>query len=142
MADLAQHKELARTFLDLVSAGDVEAMAELITPDWRMYGGPPNLPPGREGLQVLFGTFGPIEQTWTVDDVIAEGDRVVIRATDNVIQDDFMGIPAAGVRQVFTATFIHRISEGRIAETWRNADDLGRMLQLGVRLMPPELADE
>ena len=142
MADLAQHKELARTFLDLVSAGDVEAMAELITPDWRMYGGPPNLPPGREGLQVLFGTFGPIEQTWTVDDVIAEGDRVVIRATDNVIQDDFMGIPAAGVRQVFTATFIHRISEGRIAETWRNADDLGRMLQLGVRLLPPELADE
>ena len=142
MADLAQHKELARTFLDLVSAGDVEAMAELITPDWRMYGGPPNLPPGREGLQVLFGSFGPIEQTWTVDDVIAEGDRVVVRATDNVIQDDFMGIPAAGVRQVFTATFIHRISAGRIAETWRNADDLGRMLQLGVRLVPPNLADE
>jgi len=142
MADLAQHKELARTFLELVSAGDVEAMAELITPDWRMYGGPPNLPPGREGLRVLFGTFGPIEQTWTVDDVIAEGDRVVVRATDNVIQDDFMGIPAAGVRQVFTATFIHRIFEGKIAETWRNADDLGRMLQLGVRLLPPELADE
>ena len=91
---------------------------------------------------MLFGTFGPIEQTWTVDDVIAEGDRVVVRATNNVIQDEFMGIPAAGVRQVFTATFIHRIAEGKIAETWRNADDLGRMLQLGVRLLPPELADE
>ena len=142
MADPAQHKELARTFLDLVSAGDVEAMAELITPDWRMYGGPPNLPPGREGLQVLFGTFGPIEQTWTVNDEIAEGDRVVVRATNNVVQDDFMGIPAAGVRQVFTAMFIHRIADGKIAETWRNADDLGRMLQLGVRLVPPDLPDK
>ena len=41
MADLALHKELARTFLDLVSSADVDAMAELITSDWRMYGGPP-----------------------------------------------------------------------------------------------------
>jgi predicted ester cyclase len=142
MADLAQHKDLARTFLDLVTTGDVEELAKLITPDWRMYGGPPGLPPGEEGLRVLFGTFGPIEQTWTVDDVIAEGDRVVVRATNNVIQDQFMGIPAAGVRQVFTATFTHRIADGLIAETWRNADDLGRMLQLGVRLMPPDLPEE
>ena len=142
MADLAQHKDLARTFLNLVTSGDAEALAGLITPDWRMYGGPPGLPSGEEGLRVLFGSFGPIEQTWSVDDVIAEGDRVVVRATNHVLQDQFMGIPAAGVRQVFTATFTHRIADGKIAETWRNADDLGRMLQLDVHLVPPVLTDE
>jgi len=138
----AHNKDLARTFLDLVSTGDVDALAPLITPDWRMHGGPPGLPTGRPGLEVLFASMGPIQQTWTIDDLIAEGDRVVVRATNNVVQDQFMGIPAGGVRQVFTATFTHRIVEGRIAETWRNADDLGRMLQLGVRLVPPDAADD
>jgi hypothetical protein len=52
-----------------------------------------------------------------------------------------MLIPAAGVRQMFTATFTHRIADGGMAETWRNADDLDRMLQLGVRLLPSGLID-
>ncbi|MGH3612181.1 MAG: hypothetical protein ACRDRK_06130 [Pseudonocardia sp.] len=37
------------------------------------------------------------------------------------------------MRQVFTATFIHRIVDGLVVETWRNADDLGRLIQLGAR---------
>jgi hypothetical protein len=32
--------------------------------------------------------------------------------------------------------FIHRIGDGQILETWRNADDLGRLLQLGARIEP------
>jgi hypothetical protein len=70
-----------------------------------MHGGPPDLPQGVDGIRVLFETIGPIEQTWAVEDVIAEGDLVVTR--------------------------------GRIVETWRNADDLGRLLQLGARITPP-----
>jgi hypothetical protein len=37
-------------------------------------------------------------------------------------------------QQTFTAIFIHGISGGQIAGTWRNADDLGRVLQLGGRI--------
>jgi hypothetical protein len=135
---LQENKDLAIRWLDLVSAGDVEGLIGITAPTWRMYGGPPNLPAGAEGLRTLFGTFGRIEQTWTIDDVVAEGDRVVVRATNNCVQDQFLGIPAAGVRQVFTATFTLRIEDGLVAETWRNADDLGRLVQLGVRFVPPD----
>jgi predicted ester cyclase len=82
--------------------------------------------------------MGPIDQTWTIEDVIAEGDKVVVRATNTCVQESFFGIPGRGRTQTFTATFIHRIADGKVLETWRNADDLGRLLQLGARIEPPE----
>lgn len=140
MSDLERNKQLATRWLDLVSDGDVEGIARLITPDWRMHGGPPGgLPPGYAGLRELFDRhIGPIDQKWTVDDVIAEDDRVVVRATNSCTQEEFFGIPGRGKRQVFTATFTFRMVDGLIAEIWRNADDLGRLLQLGARVVPAE----
>lgn len=140
MSTIDDNKALTCQWLDLVSEGDVDGLIRLSTPDWRMYGGPPDLPAGAEGMRALFASMGPIEQTWTADDIIAEGDRVVVRATNNCVQDNFFGVPAAGLRQVFTATFTMRIQDGKVAETWRNADDLGRLLQLGARIVPPEPA--
>ena len=99
--------------------------------------GPPR---GPEGLRTLFATFGSVRQSWVIDDVIAEGDRVVVRATNTCEQDEFLGIPATGIAQLFTATFTHRMAGGRIAETWRNADDLGRLLQLGATFVAPASA--
>ena len=131
------NKALGRRFLELVGDHDVDGLCGLITDDWAMWGGPPALPRGPEGLRTLFATFGTVRQSWVVDDVIAEGDRVVVRATNTCAQDEFLGIPAAGIAQVFTATFTHRIVGGRIAETWRNADDLGRLLQLGATVVAP-----
>jgi predicted ester cyclase len=104
---------------------------------WIMEGGPADLPPGHAGLRTLFGTFGDITQEWTIDDVIAEGDKVVVRATNRCTQDSFFGIPAAGIEQVFTATFTFQILDGLVQRTWRNAADLQRLLQLGARLLPP-----
>lgn len=86
----------------------------------------------------MFSSFGDIKQKWTIEDVIAQGDKVVVRATNTCTQESFFGIPAQGKQQTFTATFIHQILDGKIIETWRNADDLGRILQLGARIQPPE----
>lgn len=136
MDSLERNKALARRFLELVGEHDVEALCEMTAPTWTMHGGPPGLPPGHEGLRELFRTFGQIEQSWTIDDVIAEDDKVVVRATNSCVQDSFLGVPARGKRQTFSATFIHRIGTDKILETWRNADDLGRLLQLGARIEP------
>jgi predicted ester cyclase len=132
------NKDAARHFLDLVTKHDVDGLCAMVTEDWTMQGGPPNLPAGHAGIRTLFGTFGNIEQTWQVEDLIAEGDRVVVRAICRCTQDSFFGIPASGKEQVFAATFIHRIVAGKIAQTWRNADDLGRLLQLGAQLTAPK----
>jgi len=126
------NKRIAVGWLDQVSDGDLEEMLRTTAPDWRMHGGPPNLPAGPEGVRTLFGHFGQITQKWTIEDVIAEGDRVVVRGTNTGEQDSFMGIPASGIQQTFTATFTFRIADGMVREIWRNADDLGRLLQIGA----------
>jgi ketosteroid isomerase-like protein len=135
MDTIEQNKQIARRFLELVSEHNVEALCALVAPTWTMHGGPPNLPAGPDGVRILFSTFGQIEQTWTIEDVIAEGNTVVVRATNTVVQDSFLGIDARGKRQVFTAMFMHHIMDGKVQETYRNADDLGRVLQLGARLV-------
>ena len=45
---LTANKRLAVRFLDLISDGDIAALAALISPTWTMEGGPPDLPAGRE----------------------------------------------------------------------------------------------
>ena len=62
---------------------------------------------------------------------------MVVRAINTCEQDSFLDVPAAGVTQRFTATFTHRVADGLIAETWRNADDLGRLMQLGATFSAP-----
>jgi hypothetical protein len=130
-------KELAVRWLELISAGDVDELCRTSSPTWTMVGGPPGLPSGPKGIRTLFGTFGEITQTWHVEQVIGEGDRVVVRATCRCTQDSFLGVPAAGIEQVFTATFVFRIADGLVQNVWRNADDLGRLLQLGATITPP-----
>ena len=134
---LTANKRLAVRFLDLISDGDIAALAALISPTWTMEGGPPDLPAGREGLRVLFDHIGGVRQRWTIDDVIAEGDKVVVRATNLCEQDSFFGVPGRGIVQVFTATFTMQIVDGLIAKVWRNAADLQRLFQLGARILPP-----
>jgi predicted SnoaL-like aldol condensation-catalyzing enzyme len=135
---LQANKQLAVRWLDLVSEADVEEMVRTCTSTWQMHGGPPGLPTGPDGVRALFAHLGRVRQRWTIDDVVAEGDRVVVRGTNHGEQDEFLGIPARGVEQVFTATFVFRIERGRVAEVWRNADDLGRVVQLGARIVAPE----
>ena len=139
-AVLAAHKRIAVRFLDLISDGDIEQLGDLITPTWTFEGGPPGLPAGHEGLRVLFDHIGGVQQRWTVDDLVAEGDRVVVRATNPSVQDSYFDDPGRGIVQVFTATFTMQIVDGRIARVWRNAADLQRLFQLGARILPPEPA--
>lgn len=136
MSDVDSNKSIALRFFELVSEHKIAELCDMVSPTWRMHGGPPNLSLGADGIQELFGTFGKIDQEWAIEDVIAEGDKVVVRAINTCRQESFLGIPSQGRQQVFTATFIHQIRDGKIVETWRNADDLGRLLQLGARIEP------
>jgi ketosteroid isomerase-like protein len=126
------NKTIARRWLELISQNDIKALCDMTAPTWTMHGGPPNLPRGEAAVHELFRTIGPVKQTWTVEDMIAEGDKVVVRAINHCTQESFFGVDAGGIEQVFSATFIHQIKDGKVTETWRNADDLGRLFQLGA----------
>jgi hypothetical protein len=134
---LDDNVSLATSWLHWISTADVPAMLRTAGADWRLHGGPPDIPSGPAGVCFLAAHLADVEQTWTVNDVIAAGDRVVLRATNVCEQPAFFGVAAAGIQQVFTATFTFRISDGLVHDIWRNADDLGRLLQLGARIAGP-----
>lgn len=142
MTSIDVNKEIARKFFVHVSEHNIEALCKMVSPIWTMHGGPPRLSSGPDGIRELFGTFGSIDQEWAIADVIAEGDKVVIRAINTCVQESFLGIPTQGRQQTFTATFIHQIVDEKIVETWRNADDLGRILQLGARIEPSSYSQQ
>jgi steroid delta-isomerase-like uncharacterized protein len=68
---------------------------------------------------------------FTVEDVIAEGDRVAVRLTAGATaRGEFMGLPAAGKSYEVGEIHIFRISGGKFAEHWHQYDAAGIMRQL------------
>ena len=70
---------------------------------------------------------------FTVDDLLAEGDKVVSRWTFvGTHRGEFMGIAPTGKQVTNTGTTIGRIVNGKIVEEWAERDSLGLMQQLGA----------
>src|SRR5215467_3273144 len=69
----------------------------------------------------------------TLEDVIAEGDKVVTRQTfRGTHRGELMGIAPTGKQVSGTGMVITRIANGKAVEQWANYDDLGLLQQLGV----------
>ena len=72
----------------------------------------------------------------TIEDIIAEGDKVAVRyTTTGTHKSEFMGIPPTGKQVRVTGMRICRFASGKMVESWANSDTLGVMQQLGV--IPP-----
>jgi steroid delta-isomerase-like uncharacterized protein len=72
-----------------------------------------------------------------IDDMIAEGDRVVIRwHSTGTHQGELMGIPASGRSATTTGIGIDRFRDGVIVESWTNWDTLGLLAQIGALPSP------
>jgi steroid delta-isomerase-like uncharacterized protein len=69
----------------------------------------------------------------TIEDQIAEGDKVVTRwRMRGTHQGEFRGIAPTGKELDITGIGIFRFSDGKVVESWDNWDMLGMMQQLGV----------
>jgi predicted ester cyclase len=99
---------------------------------------PPGTPGGLEGARQTLGMFLSAfpDLHFTVEDLIAEGDKVVARATlSGTQQGTFMGIPPTGKHVAIGGIDINRFVGGKSVEHWVEMDTLGMMQQLGV--IPP-----
>jgi steroid delta-isomerase-like uncharacterized protein len=68
-----------------------------------------------------------------VEDMIAEGDKVVLRYTlEGTHEGELFGIPPTGKQLSVKGIAVERVSDGKIREHWRVTDELGMMQQLGV----------
>jgi len=70
---------------------------------------------------------------FTVDDIIAEGDKVAARWTSTgTHKGELMGIPSTGKKVMVTGIVINHFADGKIVDDWESYDILGMMQQLGV----------
>jgi predicted ester cyclase len=132
-----EHKRLARRAVaEIYEAGRLEVADELIHPAFVDHQpAHPDLPTGpesvKEVVRSLHATFGDLR--FTVEDEIAEGDRVVQLATMSGRHiGPLMGREATGREFAVRHVYVWRIADGRIAEHWGSRDDLGMLTQLGL----------
>jgi len=131
----------ARFFTDVWGSGSESVAQELLASNYvgHMTGNPVTL--DRAGWLVFFRAFRTAfpDAQFTIEDMIAEGDRVVLRLTmRGTHRGVFNGIPPTGRTVVVSGVSIERIVNGRIVEGWVTNDALGMLQQLGVIPGPPK----
>ena len=138
---LARNKALVlRSLNDIYTGGDLDAIPEVFAADF--VGWDPTFPNGQ--LRGPEGIRGNVErghasfESWRfdVEDVVAEGDRVVTRVVmRGRSKAEFLGMAPTGKEVEVSGITIHRIADGKIAERWGNWNTIGMLQQLG-RLPP------
>ena len=128
-------KAIVRRFIDEVFLhGRFDSVDELVTEDFTPHNWGPT-PPGRDGLKQTIErvSAGLSDTSMTIEDVIAEGDRVAVRLTSSATQSGpFMGLPPSGKRYEIEEIHWFRLRDGQITEHWHQADFLGMLRQLGA----------
>lgn len=130
-----ENKRIARTFYEVFNQGDLGALSDFVDRDFVDHNPVPGQSPGLEGLKQALVSFraGFPDMSVSLEDAVAEGDRVATRArARGTHRGDFIGIPATGRRVDFGDITMWRIANGRLAEAWYVQDVAGLMMQLGV----------
>lgn len=137
-----QNVALAKRYVEIFNNGKFEVFKEFLSPDYAIYSpsGYPK-PTSREKLiknykeaAVVFSDF-----TWSIEDIIAAGDKVICRI---IVRGIYTGgvpdIPATEKEFEFSLITIMRIENGKVVEEWQEDDQLGFVRQLGMELRPKE----
>ena len=130
---------VSRIHEELFEKHNVSIIDEVCTPDYVDHSIPPDQDQGREGSKQMLTMFLSAfpDMKMSVEDMIAEGDKVVARGTaSGTHQGEMMGIPPTGKHIAIPFIEISRLSGGKLAERWEQTDMLGMMQQLGV-VQPP-----
>jgi steroid delta-isomerase-like uncharacterized protein len=132
---LDDNKALVRRFIDEIFVqGRPESVDELLTDDFVGHTWPSTGHP-KDDLKAAIGrtSKGLSDPRFIVDDLIGEGDRVVVRLTAEATQTgEIMGMPASGKRYSIGEIHIFRLRDGKVSEHWHQFDQLGMMRQLGA----------
>ena len=133
---IEHNKAIARRFIEEIFVrGDPGAVEELVAEDFTPHDWG-KVEPGRKAM------LGAIERTsaglsdvvMSIEDVIAEDDKVAVRLTSSATQTgEFMGMPPTGGRYTIHEIHIFRIRDGQVAEHWHQLDMLGMQQQLQAR---------
>jgi len=135
-----QNKRLVRRLYNEVFVKwNFEVVDELVAPEFIGHEMPPGIPPGPQGFREFYGILRAAfpDAQLTVEDMIAEGDRVVVRWRSRAThRGEFRGIPPTGRDASTTGIAIYRLSKGKIVERWVEVDMLGLTERLRASAAP------
>ena len=129
-----------RLYEEAVNQGNLAVIDEIYSPDVELHlQGAPEDPFGpaqvRRLIEMMRSGFPGL--TATVEDMIAEHDKLVVRVTFQRPHDGrFIGVSPRSPRAAWTRIEIFRLFRGRIIEQWSDRDDFALLQQLGVALPP------
>jgi len=142
-----ENRALVRRELEeIFNEGKLDLADELLSPDYVVHDSAlPEPVRGIEGFKQLRAGYHSASSDirTTIDDMIAEDDKVVIRWTTRGTHNkgEMLGVPPTGKQIEVTGITVNHISEGKIAEDWTVWDSLGLLRQLGAVPVPERSED-
>jgi steroid delta-isomerase-like uncharacterized protein len=135
-----ENKAIARRHIaELWNQGKLDVADEFYAGEFVMHDpSNPDRLPGPEGTKQMVAAFLAAfpDLHVTIEDLIAEGDKVVTRVSGTgTHRGEYLGIPPTGKKISFTGISIFRLVDGKYIEGWQNMDTFGTMQQLGA--IPP-----
>jgi steroid delta-isomerase-like uncharacterized protein len=131
-----ENKAVVRRIYDIINSGDLSGVDDVIAADAVDHQVPPGVSNrGAAGLRAFVEMFRGAfpDLRITIDDTIAEGDKLAVRSTmTGTHKGDFMGIPPTGKSFSLEGIDIVRFAGGKAVEHWGAADNMELMQQLGV----------
>jgi predicted ester cyclase len=138
-AETDSNKATFKRFCEAMNTGNAELISntivEIVAPDALIR---TPLPIEATGAQALKEVFARLHRAFpdlhiTIEDLIAEGDKVVGRhSVTGTHLGEYMGRAPTGTSVTYNEIFICRFDNGRIVATWGVVDVLAQMRQLGV----------
>ncbi len=130
------NKATMKKFVEFINTASEQLAAELIAEDAVFFvPGRPDPLRGPAGYMSIIGMMrsGFPDITWTLDETIAEDDRLAARFTmRGTHQGSFFGVPPSGKKIEVRAMNFYRFSNGQFVEEFGQPDLLGLMQQIGA----------
>ncbi len=126
--------DIARCYFDAINQADLQRLDGLLALDYTHH--IQGLPPGRAAIRRMVAMYlaGFSDFHITIDDLLADGDRVVVRTTTSARHTAmFMGHPATSKLFRAMGIDIFRIKQCQISEHWSLFDTMTMLQQLGIR---------
>ena len=129
---LEANKAIIHRFYEAVNKHNPDLIDELVAQNYvdhsRQFQGLANY---KQHLRMYYTSFPDSHET--IEDIIAEGDKVCIRLNGKAThKGEYRGLAPTGKKVTWEANTIFRIVDGKIAEMWAFSDELHFLKQLGI----------
>jgi steroid delta-isomerase-like uncharacterized protein len=135
LMSVEENKRIVRRYQEIYNSNNLDTLNEVVKEDFLTPRMLPGMPSGLEGAKQIHKAtlLGMPDWHTEIEELIAEGDKVVARITITGTHTGvFFGIPATGNRVSISGIYIARIEDGKIVEHWGEEDSVSLMQQLGA----------